>query len=85
MFVRTPSTRAIPINIDLNGTVEKLKSVVQAIQGVPANEQLLSVDGVQLQDGHKLSDYNIRSDSTLQLTLRLLGGEKQGGEKNQAG
>ena len=82
MFVRTPSTRAIPMNIDLNGTVDKLKSVVQAIHSTPTDQQLLSVDGVQ--DDHRVSD-NIRSDSTLQLTLRLLGGEKQGGEKNQAG
>lgn len=77
VFVRTPSTRAIPMTIDLNGTVEKLKQEVQTSQGVPANEQLLTVDGVQLQDGHKLSDYNIQTDSTVHLSLRLLGGKKQ--------
>lgn len=81
VFVRTSSSRPTPMNIDPNGTVEQLKFNVQAIHGVPADQQLLTVNGEQLRNGHKLSEYNIGTDSTVHLSLRLLGGAKAGEQK----
>lgn len=44
--------------------------------GISADEQSLSYAGKQLRDGHRLSTYSIQEESTLDLSLRLLGGAK---------
>lgn len=55
-------------------SVREFKKKVQRQEGVTPDQQRLTFESKQLEDGRLLSDYNIRSQSTIQLLLRLRGG-----------
>uniref|UniRef100_H3BDF0 2'-5' oligoadenylate synthase n=1 Tax=Latimeria chalumnae TaxID=7897 RepID=H3BDF0_LATCH len=55
-------------------TVTDFKKKVEKVEKVPVDQQRLLYGGRQLEDGHKLYDYNIEPESTIFLTLRLRGG-----------
>ncbi|XP_005993377.1 polyubiquitin-like isoform X1 [Latimeria chalumnae] len=55
-------------------TVRNFKEKVQQQERVPIDQQRLVYEGKQLEDGHKLCDYNIQPESTIFLLLRLRGG-----------
>uniref|UniRef100_UPI00398E6E65 uncharacterized protein isoform X1 n=1 Tax=Pristiophorus japonicus TaxID=55135 RepID=UPI00398E6E65 len=55
-------------------TVKAFRARVQRQEGVPPNQQRLMYEGKQLEDGRSLSDYNIQSQGTIFLLLRLRGG-----------
>lgn len=54
-------------------TVERLKELVLEREGVPVDQQRLVFAGKQLEDGRTLTSYNIQTDSTVHLVLRLGG------------
>jgi len=60
------------IEVESSDTVDSLKAKVEELEGVPAKEQRLIFAGRQLEDGHKLSDYNVVEFSSLNLVMRLL-------------
>ena len=53
--------------------VERLKELVQDRRGVPGDQQRLVFAGKQLEDGRTLTSYNVQSDSTVYLVIRLRG------------
>ena len=73
IFVKTLTGKNITVDIDLNETVEKLKYIIQNLEGIPPDQQRLIYKGYQLEDENTLKDYSIEKDSTLHLIIRLKG------------
>ncbi|KAI3933299.1 hypothetical protein MKW98_006658 [Papaver atlanticum] len=75
IFVKTLVGKTITIDVASTETVESLKLKILDKEGVPVKEQRLIYCGKQLEDEKTIGDYNIQKESTLQLVLRLGGGD----------
>ncbi|XP_068740264.1 LOW QUALITY PROTEIN: polyubiquitin-B-like [Montipora capricornis] len=64
----------ISLNVGPTDSVERRKTKISEITGIPLVEQRLIFSGKQLEDGRTLTDYKIQDKSTLHVTLRLRGG-----------
>ena len=65
--------------------VEALKTQIEEEQGIAVASQCLVFCGKQLDNQFTLEEYNIQEESTLALTLRLVGGGKVHGSLTRAG
>jgi len=74
IFVKNLENKTICIDVDPNDKVEDLKEKIAVREDIKGSEQRLIFSGKQLEDGKKLSDYNIQKESTIHLVLRLSGG-----------
>ncbi|KAH7639994.1 ribosomal 40S subunit protein S27A [Dermatophagoides farinae] len=63
-------------------TVARIKSIIEISEGVEAIKQRLSYGGQPLEDSETLESYGIENDSTIFVTLGLLGGAKKRKKKN---
>merc|ERR1712224_427618 len=62
---------------DADDEVASLKQRIAAIQGIPAGEQRLTFGGRSLEGSEKLAACGLQDESTLFLSLELLGGGKK--------
>jgi hypothetical protein len=75
IFVKTITGRTISVSVHDSDTVEAIKHTMKGMKGIPdtADEQRLMYDGKQLEDGHTLKHYGIKTESTIHCIYRLRG------------
>ncbi|XP_041058091.1 polyubiquitin-like [Carcharodon carcharias] len=74
IFLKNDKGKISTYDVLPSESVQDFRARVQRQEGVPAHQQRLVCEGKQLEDGRTLADYNIQSESTIFLVLRLRGG-----------
>ncbi|XP_041792761.1 ubiquitin-like protein ISG15 [Chelmon rostratus] len=74
VFVKNEKGQVNTYDIKPDETVGNLKSRVQCREGVAVSQQRLVYQSKEMEDGRRLSDYNVEALSTINLLLRLRGG-----------
>jgi len=65
-----PTGRTLTLDMEpATDTIEAVKSKIQEAEGIPPGQQRLIFAGKTLEDGHALSDNNIRNDPSMHLVL----------------
>jgi ubiquitin len=55
----------ITLEVDDGDTVESVKKKIQDHEGIPPDEQRLLFRAMYIEDGRKLNDYGMKTDTTL--------------------
>ena len=76
IFVKSFKSNTLTFDVESSDTIKSIKLKIQDRESIPFEIQKLEYASKQLDDSRTLSDYNIDNDSTLYLTLRLIGGLK---------
>jgi ubiquitin len=74
LFIKTLTGRTIELEAESTDTVESLRQKIQDKTQVSDDQKRLICAGKVLEDGRTLEDYNIQTDATVHMVLRLRGG-----------
>ncbi|CAF3525548.1 unnamed protein product [Adineta steineri] len=82
IFVRTLDDRTLTFNVQSDVTVNDVKELVEQREGIPVDEQRLTLGGISLADELTLDECHIEEESTLYVLLDLEGGGKKRKKKS---
>ncbi|ORX58105.1 hypothetical protein DM01DRAFT_1218857 [Hesseltinella vesiculosa] len=77
LFVKSLAGNTLAFNVEAAATVDNVKAMIAAREGIDASAQCLSFAGKPLRDAEALSLYGVQDNSTLHLNAELLGGGKK--------
>ncbi|CAF0742565.1 unnamed protein product [Rotaria sordida] len=82
IFVRTLDDRTLTLNVQPDDTINEIKEIVEQREGIPADEQRLTLGGISLDDELTLNECHVEEESTLYVLLDLEGGGKKRKKKS---
>jgi ubiquitin-large subunit ribosomal protein L40e len=74
IFINTLRGKTITLSVRATSRVDEVRMMIARKEGVQPHRQQLLYAGKQLEDGRRISDYDIRRESTLILLVALPGG-----------
>jgi hypothetical protein len=74
LYVKTLTNKVIPIYVAPCDSIRTFKHLIELKEGIPINEQRLVYNRIQLEDNRTIEDYNFKEESTINLILRIRGG-----------
>jgi ubiquitin-large subunit ribosomal protein L40e len=74
IFINTLTGKTMTLAIKPTDNINDVKMMIQDAGGIHTHEQRLIFAGKQLENGRTLFDYNIHKESTINLSVPLLGG-----------
>jgi len=73
IYVKTQQGKRLALEVMESDTIASVKSKIENRKDIPANKQILTFNGKQLEDDHKtIADYEIKKDDTLHLSKNIL-------------
>ena len=73
IYVKLLTGRSIDVEVFLTDTVQAVKAKLEDPADVPADQQRLFYKGTLLDDGRRITEYNIQENSVVQLLVQLRG------------
>ena len=67
LFVKTLGGKAITLTVAPSDTIDTIKQIIFAQEGIAFDQQRLVLAGRELEGGHTLCDYNVQRESALHL------------------
>ncbi|SAM02639.1 hypothetical protein [Absidia glauca] len=77
IFVKSLAGNTLAFGVNSATTVDNVKTMIAAREGIDSSLQCLSFAGKSLQNTQELSAYGVQDNSTLHLNAELLGGGKK--------
>ena len=69
IFVETFTGKSITLDVEPSKTIETIKTIIQDKEGIPSDYQYLTFANKSLKNDYTLSDYSIKRNETILLTV----------------
>ena len=68
-IVNVLTEKTITVDLSSTATIADLKTFIQDTEGIPPDEQRLTIAGKMLKDDHTIADYNLHLDASVNMIL----------------